>query len=214
MPISADDLKAIEKALGDEGTELLGRIKASQTEDATALDGLKGQLKTAEKAKGWAERAAQKAAADLEAASKGEGEQVKTLAAERDKAAADLEAAQVQHRQYRIETALAEKLGITDTVRRRAAMKTLGVPEGVDLDDNGDLLGADPHVEGFKKSHAFFFDAKTPGHGGPPPGADPPPGGGGKPKNEAEEAFAFGREAVKASMSRSPFQITAAGGQE
>ena len=76
----------------------------------------------------------------------------------------------------------------------------MGIPEGVELDDKGELVGADSHIESFKKSHGFFFEAVKPGNGGPAPGSAPNPNSDASPPDPAKAAFEDGRAAALATM--------------
>lgn len=147
---------------------------ALAAEFKAALDGHKATLRAAEKAATKAEAERVKLAEAMEAASKGESEQLAKLRADAEKHAADLATERQAHRAYRIESKLSGRLPIPagdDSAARRSAALKLGDWSGVDLDDKGELVGADAALESLAKAHAYLFAAPAPaarGNGGPP----------------------------------------------
>lgn len=172
------------------GAELAKEFTTAWTTHSTALDTAKGEAKAAKSAatKAAGERDAFKA--DLDKAKGTTDERVTALTAERDQFKAESEKAAARLEGFKLRSAVASELGISDKVRaRRAVDAFMGeyLPEGASLDDNGGLVGAAEAIENFKKAEPFYFAQVDPGHGGGPAGGDPRPGGqnpGGKPDGQ------------------------------
>lgn len=181
----------LEKALPEAAREaLVAKVREANKAAATALDGTKAEQATATKAAKEAAALAKKYQGELEAARKGDDSARQALIAERDAALAERAKLEGEHRGLRVRTALADRLGITDAVKRSDALTLLG-SAGVELDEQGNLVGADAAVAELKKTRPWLFDAPAAGNGGPRAGADPNPRSGpGKPKTLQEEVAA------------------------
>jgi len=173
-------LKLIEKLASIEGAaDLAKELKTAADKAKVDLDTARSEAKKAEKTVKELSTERDKLKVDLEAASKGEGEQVAKLKVAADKAKQELDAEKAAHRAFRLETKIASKLEIPDVedaaARREAALK-LGDWSEVDLDDKGELVGADTALDSLKKAHGYLFTPGAPpakGYGGPAGGASP-----------------------------------------
>lgn len=183
MPLSAEQLKAIQGALGDDGAETFEAIKATLDTDASALDTVKGEVTKAKRDAAKTAKELEQARKDAEAAKAGESEALTATKAERDAAKAEAEALAKRHRDYRIKVKLADALGIADRAKRSDALKLFELPEGADLDDDGNLTGADDAIKSFRESRGYLFDETTEPNsvnGGSRKGSTPPPNPGKK----------------------------------
>jgi colicin import membrane protein len=175
-----DLIAKIRKALGDEGKALADELDKAADALSTELDTAKADAATqkkavaaAEKAQKKAEADAAKAASDLEAKTKGEGDELAKLRSERDDWKAKAESADTRVAEVRKDAKLREaasKAGLRDL----DGLKMLDL-DGVSLDDKGELVGADALFKAAKKAKPYLF-ADAGGGGGGTPGNPPRPG--------------------------------------
>lgn len=178
-----DQLKGIEGA-----DEVRTALSARLTEMKAELDGAKGQLATLTRSSKAAEKARAELAEQLETAKAGSDEAVQKAMRAAAEARAALETERSGRRQDRIVAELSRGLmassedapGITDATKHRHALAILtsgGLPEGVDVGEDGKVVGVDAAVKAFRDGEgAHFFAAgetKPAGSGGRAPGADP-----------------------------------------
>lgn len=194
MPLTTEQLESIRGALGEDGAETFKAISEAVTAAKTQIDTLKGEATAAKRAQTKADKALEQAQADLKAATGETSEQLEKLIAERDAAKAAAETAQAEFRSHRIQSAVAEKLGISDAKRRKAALKLFELPEGVDFDESGALTGADSAIEAFKAEHDYLFvDTQSANTAGGRKGQQPAGNrGGNAPKTHNDKVAAWG----------------------
>jgi hypothetical protein len=207
MPLTSDQLKRLKTALGADGGELFDAVSASNAVDVAELDRLKAKAVSVDQVRDKLDAAVKerdKYRADFEASDSGEA--IEKLTAERDRALAKQEKAEGALKQFQteqrtssiksqLEAALFDgkpmpadpEAAKKETQRRAAAMKLLtvdGLPEGIDLDENGKLVGHVEPLQTFKDSYGFVLEAAPAaggGEGGGDGGAAPPAGHGGSP---------------------------------
>lgn len=194
-------LKALE-AIDGTG-ELIAKLRVELGKQSAEHDSLKAKLKASEKASKALEGERDRLKTDLDTRGKSESEQLDKLTTERDEAKAALEAAQAEHRQFRIEAKLLDKLGIprddSFDARKNAALK-LGDWSQVDLDDAGELVGVDEPKASLAQTYPWIFEPAAQGHGGPPAGGQRTQQPGGAKPDPAEALREAGREAARATL--------------
>lgn len=156
-----DKLKAlIEKLKGIAGaTDLVKDFEAAVQAAEVETDTLKGDASTKKKLESENKRLK----ADLEAAAGGTDERVTKLTKERDDAVALASKSSADLRQLKLNTKLAEKLGITDPTRQKRALDAFSrdyLPEGTDFDDKGELPGIEKALKTFREKESFYFAAE------------------------------------------------------
>jgi len=163
--------KLLEKMKAIAGAEALAtEIESAIKEAEVEADTLKGDAAGRKKL----EAENKKLAADLLAAAGGADERVTKLTKERDDAVALAAKGSADLRQVKLNTKLAEKLGIADPTRQKRALESFTrdyLPEGIDFDDKGELPGLEKSLKTFREKEAFFFG--DPANEGQPQGADP-----------------------------------------
>lgn len=190
-----EQLKSIPGA-ADLHAKLAEQWKATSTE----LDTLKAESGAAKKKLTQADKDLAKYKGDLDAAGKGADERLATLTKERDEAKALAEKVKGDFDGHLLRSAVGDKLGITDAVKRKRATDAFVreyMPEGAGLTDKGELQGVDKAVESFKKAEAYFFGdavevvgAQRAGSGAAPA----KPAGGHAPKTGSEKVNAWRSE--------------------
>jgi DNA repair exonuclease SbcCD ATPase subunit len=99
------------------------------------------------------------------------------LQKERDEAIAARDSEIASHRTTKLRATIADKLGVTDPVKRKRAVNAfiedyLGDAE---FDDKGELAGIDKALKTFRESESFYFEAPERPNEGGRQGADPSP---------------------------------------
>jgi len=120
-------------------------------------------------------------------------EAVTKLTSERDQAVADLASERGVHRQSRLKSAIADKLGVTDPKKAKRALDAfladyLG---DADFDAEGNLPGIEKSMKAFKEKESFFFDAveapTKPNEGGRQGGVPAPAKASGKAAGQSQD---------------------------
>lgn len=179
------------------GADLVASLRA---ELKSATDTQAAEFSATKKALSAAEKARDKALADLDAAGKTTDEQVAQHKAAAEAAQQALAEREAEHKAYRINTAVASKLGIGDEAKRAAALK-LGDWSALDLDDKGEVVGADAAIKALQEAHGYLFAAPEPaakGFGGPAFGSQGRPASGTVNQDQAD--YAAGRAAAMSTL--------------
>lgn len=166
--------------------EARAKLLASWDETATKLDTATAQAREAAKALKAAEARAAKISGDLETSTKDRDAQLAAYAEAKTKAEAAAADAAARLRSRDIRDGLRAKLTavkVTDPTMQADALALLGIPDGVDLDESGALVGADKLVADFVAARPHFTAAPARSVGGAP-GARPP----GTPPEPAKDA--------------------------
>lgn len=169
-------MDAILKQLeGIEGAkDLVGKLREKLTAQAGEVDAAKADAAKHAKALKDAEKARDKALADLEGAKGSTDEQVTKLKAAADKAAKDLESERADHKAFKVEQLLASKITVDGkddaekAAKRELALKALD-RSAIDLDDKGQLVGHEAPLKTLAEKHAYLFAPAAPaakGYGG------------------------------------------------
>lgn len=171
-----DILKKVKDKLGDAGKDLAAELESAADEITSDLDEAKKEASEATKKLKVAEKDRDKFKTDIEAKSKGEGDELAKLRVERDtlKAAAEKHAAETSelHREYKLREALG-KAGLRDA----DAIKMLDT-SAVTIDDKGNLMGLDKAVKGWKEAKPYLFEDTAPNTTGNSGERPPKPGDG------------------------------------
>lgn len=182
MPITSEQLEQMQAAFGEDGAEAFAAISAALDADAVALDAKTGEVNAASKATKKAQAELAKLQQQLEAGNGELDDKLKELLADKERISAELEAARGEHSAYRIRVKLAEALGITDPIARKAALGVFSLPEGAGINEAGELEGLGDSIKKFKESHGFFWnsEAEASGTAGGRKGGRPAARAGGK----------------------------------
>lgn len=180
MPLDQDQMTKLQEALGDAGKDLFSDIASSTAADVAAFDTLRSsQVSSQSKidealasatshkkerdqarkdlAAANTDDALQKMTAERDAANKTSATHESDLATLRKGVKTDRISSALRRSMYTDDKGVAKKV---DAKRQDAAMKLLmggGIPNGVDFDSEGKLMG---HVEltaKFAKDHDFLF---------------------------------------------------------
>ncbi|MDP3940608.1 MAG: phage scaffolding protein [Deltaproteobacteria bacterium] len=179
MPLPKSLLDKLKAKLKDD-KDLFTELESAQTEASELLDTTKAEAAEHKKNLSKAEKDRDKHRSDLEAKSKGEGEELSQFKAERDQYKAAAEAADGKLAETRREYAIREQLVTKHGLRDGDGLKLLDT-SGVTLDDKGALVGLDKAIKGWRESKPYLFgEAKPPANdGGRGPGAGDNRGQGG-----------------------------------
>lgn len=171
------DEQLLKQLEGIEGAaDLAAKVREAWAAESSELDSLKaGASKHAQALKAL-EKARDKALADLDGAKGSTDAQVAAAKKAAEEAVAKLEAEQAKHKAFRIETKLASKLNVdgkdeAEKAAKRAAALKLGDWSGIDLDDSGELVGADAPLKALQEKHSYLFAPPAKGNGGPAGGS-------------------------------------------
>lgn len=169
-----DLIGEIRKALGDSNKALADKLEAAADTAVTELDTAKQEAVAATKAKTLADKAVTKLTADLEAKTKGEGDELAKLRADNAKLTADLETAGGETSKVKLSYAMREAAGKAG-MRDPDALAMLDT-SGVTLGDDGKLVGFDRAAKGWKAAKPYLFD-EAGGTGGKDDGGKGPGAG-------------------------------------
>lgn len=176
MATLKDIIKKIAAKLGDAEKTLAAELEAAANETTSDLEEARQNASEASKKLKAAEKDRDKFKTDLEAKSKGEGDELAKLRTERDqlKAAAEKHAAETSelHREYKLREALG-KAGLRDA----DAIKMLDT-SSVTVDDKGNLMGLDKALKGWKDAKPYLFEDTAPNTTGNSGEKPPKPGDG------------------------------------
>lgn len=175
--LTDEQFEAYKASLGeDEGaTEAFDAFKAAIDADKTALDTATGEATKATRATAAADKKLAQALADLETAKGEESEQLAAMIVERDAKVAESEALTASHRAYKMKVKLGVAMGITDAGKLADALALFALPEGADINDEGELTGCDKALEAFKVAKPYLFETESTsaGNGGGRKGQEP-----------------------------------------
>jgi hypothetical protein len=194
MPLDNETLGSLKDTLGDAGAELYAKVAGSVANDTLEMDKLRaghqsstGKLSAFETQLATVTADRDKWKTDFEGANSDDAVQQLTAARDANKASSDdwkakydgltgEIATQAKHGKIRtqLQAALVGDKEVPDN-RLAAAMQLLGIPDGVDLDSEGQIIGHLEHVQKFQKDHGWMLEAdgeKAKGNQGGKPGGD------------------------------------------